>query len=164
MRSTVFLREIDRVQIAEVTGTTYESDIDFREAVSAAVGEGAYKEFESAFVSSAIDVNPILILFAILGFVASFAISIGPIMWVLFSELFPNNVRGMAISFVGLINSAVAFLVTFLFPWELENLGNANTFLIYGVIAVIGLVFVMRILPETKGRSLEELEVILVRH
>ncbi len=156
--------EIDRVQIAEVTDTTYESDIDFREAVSAAVGEGVYKEFESAFVSSAIDVNPILILFAILGFVASFAISIGPIMWVLFSELFPNNVRGMAISFVGLINSAVAFLVTFLFPWELENLGNANTFLIYGVIAVIGLVFVMRILPETKGRSLEELEVILVRH
>ena len=85
-------------------------------------------------------------------------------MWVLFSELFPNNVRGMAISFVGLINSAVAFLVTFLFPWELENLGNANTFLIYGIFAVIGLVFVMRLLPETKGRSLEELEKILVRH
>ena len=85
-------------------------------------------------------------------------------MWVLFSELFPNNVRGMAISFVGLINSAVAFLVTFMFPWELENLGNADTFLIYGVFAVVGLVFVMRILPETKGRSLEELEQILVRH
>ncbi len=89
--------------------------------------------------------------------------SIGPIMWVLFSELFPNSVRGMAISLVGFINSTIAFLVTFLFPWELENLGNANTFLIYGVIAVIGLVFVMRILPETKGRSLEELETILVR-
>ena len=82
----------------------------------------------------------------------------------LFSELFPNNVRGMAISFVGLINSSVAFLVTFLFPWELENLGNATTFLIYGVIAVVGLVFVMRILPETKGRSLEDLEKLLVRH
>ncbi|MGB5625946.1 MAG: MFS transporter, partial [Woeseiaceae bacterium] len=109
------------------------------------------------------DMNPTLILFAILGFVASFAISIGPVMWVLFSELFPNNVRGMAISFVGLINSAVAFLVTFIFPWELENLGSANTFLIYGVFAVIGLVFVMRVLPETKGRSLEELETMLVR-
>ena len=84
-------------------------------------------------------------------------------MWVLFSELFPNKVRGMAISFVGLVNSSVAFLVTFLFPWELENFGNATTFLIYGVIAVIGLVFVMRILPETKGRSLEELETILVK-
>ena len=62
-----------------------------------------------------------------------------------------------------IVNSSVAFLVTFLFPWELENFGNATTFLIYGVIAVIGLVFVMRILPETKGRSLEELETILVK-
>ena len=155
--------DVDRVQIETVAGTTYDSDIDFREAVSAAVGGDVYKQHESALVSSAIDMNPLLILFAILGFVASFAISIGPIMWVLFSELFPNNVRGMAISFVGLVNSAVAFLVTLLFPWELENLGNANTFLIYGIIAVIGLVFVMRILPETKGRSLEELEQILVR-
>jgi len=156
--------EIDRVQIATVGDATFESDIDFREAVSAAVGTGVYKKHESALVSSAIDVNPLLILFAILGFVASFAVSIGPVMWVLFSELFPNRVRGMAISFVGLINSAVAFLVTFIFPWELENLGNANTFLIYGVLAVIGLVFVMRILPETKGRSLEELEQMLVRN
>jgi sugar porter (SP) family MFS transporter len=155
--------EIERTQIATIVDKTFDSDIDFREAVSSAVGEDVYKQHESALVSNAIDMNPLLILFAILGFVASFAMSIGPIMWVLFSELFPNNVRGMAISFVGLINSAVAFLVTFLFPWELENLGNANTFLIYGVIAVLGLVFVMRILPETKGRSLEELEEILVR-
>jgi len=156
--------EIERTQIATIVDQTFDSDIDFREAVSAAVGVNVYKQHESALVSNAIDMNPLLILFAILGFVASFAMSIGPIMWVLFSELFPNNVRGMAISFVGLINSAVAFLVTFLFPWELENLGNANTFLIYGVIAVLGLVFVMRILPETKGRSLEELEKILVKH
>jgi len=156
--------EIDRAQIAEVTDATYESDIDFRNALTTAIGADTYKQHESALVSGAIDLNPMLILFAILGFVASFAISIGPIMWVLFSELFPNNVRGMAISFVGLINSSIAFLVTFIFPWELENLGNANTFLIYGVIAVVGLVYVMRILPETKGRSLEELEQLLVRH
>jgi MFS family permease len=155
--------EIDRVQIATMIDKTYESDVDFREAASAAVGRETYQQFESSLVSSAIDVNPMLILFAILGFVASFAISIGPIMWVLFSELFPNRVRGMAISFVGLINSAVAFIVTFVFPWELENLGSSGTFLIYGGFAVVGLVFVMRILPETKGRSLEELEQILVR-
>ncbi|MBT8101828.1 MAG: sugar porter family MFS transporter, partial [Gammaproteobacteria bacterium] len=156
--------EIERTQIMTVVDVRFESDVDYREAVSAAVGATIYKQHESALVSNAIDMNPLLILFAILGFVASFAISIGPIMWVLFSELFPNNVRGMAISFVGLINSAVAFLVTFIFPWELENFGNATTFLIYGVFAVIGLIFVMRILPETKGRSLEELEQILVRH
>jgi MFS family permease len=155
--------EIDRAALVSVAGTTYDSDVDFRDAVSTAIGKDTYKLHESPLVSNAIAMNPTLILFAILGFVASFAISIGPVMWVLFSELFPNNVRGMAISFVGLINSAVAFLVTFIFPWELENLGSANTFLIYGVFAVIGLVFVMRVLPETKGRSLEELEAILVR-
>jgi SP family arabinose:H+ symporter-like MFS transporter len=156
--------EIDRARIAMVVDETFESDRDFREGVSAALGPDGYREYESALVAGAISVNSPLILFAILGFVASFAISIGPVMWVLFSELFPNRVRGAAISFVGLINSTVAFLVTFIFPWELKNLGNANTFLIYGVTAVIGLIFVMRILPETKGRTLEELEQELVRH
>ncbi len=108
-------------------------------------------------------VNPRLILFGILGFVASFAVSLGPVMWVLFSELFPNRVRGVAISFVGLTNSATAFLVTLIFPWQLQSLGNATTFLLYGLFAVAGLAIIMRILPETKGRSLEELESVLVR-
>jgi MFS family permease len=109
------------------------------------------------------DANPRLILFGILGFVASFAVSLGPVMWVLFSELFPNRVRGVAISFVGLVNSGTAFLVTLIFPWQLQSLGSSMTFLIYGLFAVAGLVFVLRVLPETKGRSLEELETELVR-
>jgi len=153
----------DRQQIATLVGTTYHSDTEFREAVYGAVGRDAYKQLESQLVGSAIEMNPLLILFAILGFVASFAVSIGPVMWVLFAELFPNRVRGLAISFVGLVNSMVAFLVTLVFPWQLEALGNSTTFLIYGVFAVLGLVFVMRILPETRGRSLEELEARLVR-
>jgi sugar porter (SP) family MFS transporter len=111
----------------------------------------------------AADVNPTIILVGILGFVASFAISLGPVMWVLFSELFPNRVRGIAISFVGLINSAVSFLVQLIFPWELQHLGNSVTFLIYGLFAIVGLIIVMRLLPETKGKSLEELEAELVR-
>ncbi len=108
------------------------------------------------------EMNPTIILVGILGFVASFAISLGPVMWVLFSELFPNRVRGLAISFVGLINSAVSFSVQLIFPWELENFGNSVTFLIFGLFAVLGLIFVVRRLPETKGKSLEELEAELV--
>jgi sugar porter (SP) family MFS transporter len=108
------------------------------------------------------EINPKIILVGILGFVASFAISLGPVMWVLFSELFPNRVRGLAISFVGLINSGVSFLVQLIFPWELQNLGNSLTFLIYGLFAIGGLILVMRLLPETKGKSLEELEAELV--
>jgi SP family arabinose:H+ symporter-like MFS transporter len=102
--------------------------------------------------------NPGLILFGILSFVAGFGISLGPVMWVLFSELFPNRIRGIAISFCGLINSSVSFIVQLVFPWELENLGPSTTFLIYGSFAIIGLIFVLRVLPETKGRSLEELQ------
>jgi len=113
--------------------------------------------------SDADGANPRLILFAILGFVASFAVSLGPVMWVLFSELFPNRVRGVAISFVGLVNSATAFVVTLVFPWQLQSLGSATTFLIYGLFALVGLVFVVRVLPETKGRSLEELEKVLLK-
>jgi len=110
-----------------------------------------------------LEINSTLILIGILGFVAGFGISLGPVMWVLFSELFPNRIRGVAISFVGLINSAVSFIVQLVFPWELENFGNSVTFLIYGLFAIVGLVFVMKLLPETKGKSLEELEAELVR-
>ena len=109
-----------------------------------------------------IDMNATMVLIGILSFVAGFGVSLGPVMWVLFSELFPNRLRGIAISFCGLINSSISFLVQLVFPWELENFGPATTFLIYGSFAIIGLLFVMRILPETKGRSLEQLQAELV--
>ncbi len=155
--------DVDPAVISELSGKTFDSDIAFREAMTAAIGADAFKRNESQLVAAGIDINPTLILFGILGFVASFAISLGPVMWVLFSELFPNQLRGLAISFAGLVNSAVSFGVQLVFPWELENFGNAVTFLIYGVFAIIGLIFVLRILPETKGHSLEELEKILVK-
>jgi MFS transporter, SP family, arabinose:H+ symporter len=155
--------EIDRDQLAPLLGATFGSDVEFRAAVSAAIGPDLLKKHQGDLIVAAISVNAKLILMATLGFVASFAVSLGPIMWVLFSELFPNRVRGMAISFAGLVNSATAFLVTFIFPWELETIGNAATFLIYGLFAAAGLAYVLRILPETKGRTLEELEILLVR-
>jgi MFS family permease len=157
-------QQIDRTALQPLLGQTFDSDIAFREAFTAALGADVFQEHGTAALNSAIDINPTLILIGILGFVAGFAISLGPVMWVLFSELFPNWIRGLAISFVGLINSAVSFTVQLVFPWELENIGNSATFLIYGVFAVIGLVFVLRLLPETKGKSLEELEAVLIQH
>jgi MFS family permease len=154
---------VNQQALQPLDGQTFDNDIAFREAVASAAGMDTYRKHQSALVSAAIDMNPTLILIGILGFVASFAISLGPVMWVLFSELFPNRLRGLAISFVGLINSAVSFTVQLVFPWELENFGNSVTFLIYGVFAIIGLLFIMRLLPETKGKSLEELEIELVR-
>ena len=154
---------VDTAALQPLVGEVFNSDVAFRQAVTAAIGGDAFAANQSALVSGAISMNPKLILFGILGFVAGFAISLGPVMWVLFSELFPNRVRGVAISFVGLINSGISFLVQLVFPWELENLGNSTTFLIYGAFAVIGLIVVWRLLPETKGKSLEELEAELVR-
>jgi MFS family permease len=154
--------EINRETIASLTGQTYDSDLAYKAAIAEALGEEA-ATYESNLISAAIKMNPILVLIGILGFVASFAISIGPVMWVLFSELFPNKVRGLAISFVGLINSGVSFLVQLIFPWELANLGSATTFLIYGIFGAIGLMFVLWKVPETKGKSLEELERLLVK-
>lgn len=155
--------EVDQVKLAPMVGTTYQSDIEFKAALRESVGTDMANTYESQLITSAVSMNAILILIGILGFVACFAISIGPVMWVLFSELFPNWIRGLAISFVGLVNSAVSFSVQLIFPWELENLGSSTTFLIYGVFAVLGLVFIVMKIPETKGRSLEELEAILVK-
>ena len=149
---------IDRALLEPLLNMTFASDISFTQAMSNSLGAAVFQEFEAELVSAAITINPSLILIGILGFVACFAISIGPVMWVLFSELFPNRIRGLAISFVGLVNSGVSFTVQLLFPWQLANLGNAATFFIYGVFAIIGLLLIARLLPETRGKSLEELE------
>ena len=156
--------ELDAAALQALAGQVFDSDVAFRQAVTAAIGGEAFLGHQSALVSAAIDMNPTLILVGILGFVASFAISLGPVMWVLFSELFPNRLRGLAVSFVGLVNSAVSFTVQLVFPWELENLGNSGTFGVFGLLAIVGWAFVMRRLPETRGRSLEELESELVGH
>ncbi|HEX7062190.1 MAG TPA: sugar porter family MFS transporter [Woeseiaceae bacterium] len=148
--------------LAPLAGEKWDSDVDFRRAVVDAAGADFWRSFEAELVSAASNANPALILFGVLGFVACFAISIGPVMWVLFAELFPNRLRGLAISFVGFVNSAVSFTVQLVFPWELERIGNAGTFLIYALFAIAGLAIVMRVLPETNGRSLEELEATLV--
>jgi len=149
--------------LADMEDVIYHSDLEFNAALKTAIGDKLFVLHQTDFISKAISINPWLILIGILGFVASFAISIGPVMWVLFSELFPNRVRGLAISFVGLINSGVSFVVQLVFPWEQLHFGNATTFLIYGIFGAIGLVFVWVLLPETKGKSLEELEMILVK-
>ncbi|QNL21596.1 sugar porter family MFS transporter [Hyphobacterium sp. CCMP332] len=155
--------QVDKVKLAPIIGRTYENDLSFKEAIRNTLGESVAQTYESELITSAVTMNAYLILFGILGFVASFAISIGPVMWVLFSELFPNYIRGLAISFVGLINSGVSFGVQLVFPWELANLGSSLTFLIYGLFSAAGLIFILLVVPETKGKSLEELESQLVK-
>ena len=152
-----------QAQLSPLVGMPFANDVEYKNACKEILGETKAKQFESEVITAAITMNPMLILIGILGFVACFAISLGPVMWVLFSELFPLKIRGVAISFVGFINSAVSAGVQFVFPWELSTLGSSMTFLIYGLFAVAGLVFIIIKVPETKGKSLEELEKQLVK-
>jgi len=101
--------------------------------------------------------GPWLLLF-ILGFIASFASSLGPIPWVIISEIFPTKTRGIAMSFCTLILWVGVILITQLTPILLDQIGGAGTFFIFMVNALILLVFTWKFVPETKQKSLEEIE------
>lgn len=162
-RTEVIEATFDKEMLSGLHGITYQDDVAFKGVLKETLGPELAAQYETEIINAAIDINPSLILFGILGFVAFFAISIGPVMWVMFSELFPLRVKGLAISFAGFINSGVSFLVQFAFPWELATLGTSITFLIYGIFGAAGLIFVYSVVPETKNKSLEELEIELVR-
>ena len=110
----------------------------------------------------ALQVNGKLILAAILLYIAAFAISLGPVMWAMFSEIFPARMRGVAISAAGFFNSLVSYAVQKLFPSGLAEFGPAGVFLFFGVFAALAFLFSLKVIPETKGKSLEELEAQLI--
>ena len=143
--------------------TVFRTDKEFVLDLEKKIGAERLKTYQEALVTAGLNIRASLVLFAIIGFVASFAISLGPVMWVLLSEIFPNQCRGMAMSVAGFWNSVVSASVTFIFPWELSHFGSAGTFLGYGLMAVAALVFVLLFIPETKGKTLEELEGMLMR-
>ncbi len=151
--------ENDLDGLNDLVGVTFENDVQFKDAVIGAIGDSAMKADEAAIIQAAVNMNPKIVLIGILGFVASFAMSLGPVMWVLFSEIFPNSIRGICMSVMGVINSSVSFGVQFIFPWQVSNLGASMTFFLYGLFAAFFLVLVTWLLPETRGRTLEELEV-----
>ena len=148
--------------LSAIVGQEFTSDVAFKTAASEAVGTDLYREYESVILQSATTLQATLILVGILGFVASFALSLGPVMWVMLPEIYPNAVRGVAMAAVGFVNSVVSWAVQQLFPVMLNSLGSAVVFGIYAAFGLVFLIFFLRILPETKGKSLEELESELV--
>jgi SP family arabinose:H+ symporter-like MFS transporter len=103
------------------------------------------------------------ILFFFLTYMASFSASIGPVTWVMVSEIFPNKIRSKAMSIAVVALWAANFLVTLTFPVILNRLGGGVAFLIFDAMCVLLLLFVIFRLPETKGKSLEELEKIFMK-
>ena len=154
---------IDNYKLAKFQDINYDSDVTFKNDIKAAIGNQVYALNEGAILEAAIDMNATLVLIGILGFIACFAFSLGPVMWVMLSEIFPNRYRGLAIGVIGFINSFSSWLIQQIFPWEISNLGSALTFFIYGLIATVGMLLFIKILPETKGKSLEEIETELIK-
>ena len=138
------------------------SDVEFKNELKERLENQVYLANDGDLLQAAITMNATLVFVGILGFIACFAFSLGPVMWVLLSELYPLKVRGIIIGVLAFVNSLISSLVQLVFPWELANLGNALTFFIFGAIALIGFFIMIKMLPETKGRSLEELELELV--
>lgn len=145
-------------KLEQMEEQVFEEDVAFKETARAALGEALYRTHESHLVERSISMNPIIVLAGVLLFVASFAASLGPVMWVMLSELFPTHLRAVGLSVTGFLNSFVSWMVQFVFPWELSVIGNTGTFLLYGLFAAIGFVVLYAVMPETKGKSLEELE------
>lgn len=98
------------------------------------------------------------VLFSILGYIASFAATHAAVMWVVVSEIFPNKYRGSAMSVALFLHWSSTYLVTQTFPWMLANKGGAFSFGIFAVISFLSFFFVWFFVPETKGKSLEQIE------
>ena len=147
-----------------ISNQKFDNDIAFKNKVKSLIGNQVYSKNDGAILEAATQMNATIVLIGILGFIACFAFSLGPVMWVLLSELFPLKYRGLAIGFIAFVNSLISSIVQLIFPWELSNLGNALTFFIFGAVAFIGFFIMLKILPETKGKSLEELEDVFVKN
>lgn len=136
----------------------YGSDIELKRALIESIGKEEAREHSSLLIQKSAKINAILILIGILSFIAAFHFSVGPVMWVLFSEIFPTSIRGIAIPFFTLITSTTSWLIQTFFPTQLSSFGISNTLLFYAVTVFIGMVVLSKYLLETKGLSIEEIQ------
>jgi len=90
--------------------------------------------------------------------IGCYGMSLAPVTWVLISEIFPNRIRGTAISIAVSSLWIACFLLTYTFPLLERSIGTGNTFWIYAGICAVGFVFIRAFVPETKGKSLEDIE------
>lgn len=109
-------------------------------------------------------VSGFFMILLVVAAIACYAMSLGPVTWVLLAEIFPNRVRGIAMATCTFALWVACFTLTYTFPLLNSALGSSGTFWIYAFICGAGFVFFLYKLPETKGKSLETLEKELVNH
>eukprot|EP01032_Pedospumella_encystans_P021244 gene21244-24108_t len=108
--------------------------------------------------ATGINAQKAVILAALFIYIGGYQVGFGPISWLLISEIFPLKVRGKAVSIAVVTNFFCNAVMAFLFPVELETIGSAGTFFIYAGILAVGIVYIRRYVPETKGFTLEQIE------
>ncbi|MGB7135268.1 MAG: sugar porter family MFS transporter [Acidobacteriaceae bacterium] len=106
---------------------------------------------------------PVAVLALTLSAIACYSMTVAPITWVLISEIFPNRVRAHGVSLAVCALWTASFLLTYTFPLLRDWAGSDGVFLSYGIICLIGFLFVARFVPETKGQTLEEIEATLAQ-
>lgn len=109
-------------------------------------------------LSFQLDKTGFIVVFLTVTAIAFYSFSLAPIVWVLLSEIFPNRIRGAAMSIAVFALWLGCFTLSYSFPSLNRSLGSAKTFWLYGVICVAGFAFVLLVLPETKGKTLEDIE------
>jgi len=102
-----------------------------------------------------------IVLLLLMSYIAGFSASLGAVTWVILSEIFPNRIRGMALSLCTLALWIADFAASFVFPVLNERLGVPATLMIFAAFCLAYFVYVIAKVPETKGKTLEELEVLL---
>lgn len=103
-----------------------------------------------------------IILIFLLLYIAGFSSSLGAVTWVILSEIFPNRIRGIALSLATLFLWLADFLASFSFPVLNQHFGTANTLLVFAFFCIIYIVYIHLKVPETKNKTLEDLELILI--
>jgi hypothetical protein len=91
-------------------------------------------------------------------YIASFAISLGPVFWLMISEIYPLRIRGTAMSVASIANWGSNWIVALTFPVLLATLGGAGSFWLFAALGIVAWLFVYFRVPETKNRTLEEIE------
>lgn len=105
----------------------------------------------------------IIAVISLMAYVAFFAIGLGPVTWVVISEIYPLSIRGKAMTISLFVNWLFNYLVSLTFLDLIQKIGSEGTFFMYAVICIIAFAFVSRYLPETKGKTLEEIEALLIK-
>lgn len=106
----------------------------------------------------------IVTLIAMVVYIASFAFSLGPVVWTMISEIFPSRVRGKAVAVSAAVNWGAAFVVSATFLTLIDASGEVTTFLLFAVLCVVAFVWIRAKVPETKGKSLEEIQQVWAEH